>query len=89
MFRDVRFLPRKAADLVWKQSKGETCVSVNKADRTRKSEEYFDIKHGDAEIEVCPASFWSSFGLVFPHYALFPPFWNGDVYSGQLYVGNV
>lgn len=26
---------------------------------------------------VCPAEVWACFSLVFPHYTLIPPFWNG------------
>ena len=50
------------------------------------SKEHFDIRHGDEEFKICPACFWSCFGPVFPHYAPFPTFWNGNVYPVQLYV---
>ena len=90
--RDVRavgYLLRKAANREWKQSKRKKYVSVNKAERSWRSEEHFDIRHGDAEFGVCPARFWSSFGPVFSYYAPFPTFWNSDAYPMPLYVVNV
>jgi hypothetical protein len=40
----------------------------SKDKRIWKSEEHFDIRHGDADDGVFPASFWSCFCPVFPHY---------------------
>jgi hypothetical protein len=54
-----------------------------------RSEKCFDIRHGDSEFEVCPAGFWIWFGPVFSHYVPFLPFWNDNVYPGQLYVGSM
>ena len=34
-------------------------------------QECLDIRYGNAEFGVCPTSFWSCFGLVFPHYDIF------------------
>ena len=53
-------------------------------ERNWKSEKHFDIRYGDAEFGVC--GFWSYFGLVFIHYALFQ---NGKVYSVSLYVDGI
>jgi hypothetical protein len=36
----------------------------------------------------CSAGFQSCFDPVFPHYAVFPPFWNGNVYPVP-YVGSM
>lgn len=84
----MRYLPRKAADMIWNQSKREKCVAVNEAERSWRSEEPFDISHGDAEF--WGLSCWVSvFGPIFPHYATFPPFWNDNIYSVPLYVGNI
>lgn len=49
----------------------------------------FDTGHRDAEFGVHPPGFWSCFGLVLPHYAPFSPFWNRNIYSMSLYVGNM
>jgi hypothetical protein len=51
-------------------------TAVTKDERSWRSEEHFDIRHGDAESEVCPAGFWSS--LV--QYFLTVIFWNGNAY---------
>ena len=64
----------------------KTCFS-NKTERSWKSEECFAIRHGDADFRDCTAVFQSFFGPVFPHYAPFPMFWNGNVYPVPLYVG--
>jgi hypothetical protein len=52
--RAVGNLPRKAAHREWNQE-GERSVLGNKAERSWRSEEHFDISHGDAELGVCPA----------------------------------
>ena len=83
--RTVGHLLSRAANRVWNQPKKE-CIVENKAERRWRSEECFDIRHEDAEFGVCPAEFWSCFGPVFPHYAHFPQFWNGDVDSVPLEV---
>lgn len=57
---------------------------VNKAANSLKSEERFAIRHEDAEFD----GFRSCFGTVFPHYAPFPLFCNGNVYSVPLYTGS-
>jgi hypothetical protein len=49
----------------WNQIKRKKCIAVNKAKRSWRSEEHFDIRHGDVEIWVCPACF----GSIFPHSA--------------------
>ena len=45
-----------------------------------------EIRHRATEFGVCPAGFWSCFGPVFPHYAHFPQFWNGDIDSVPMEV---
>lgn len=80
-------LPGRASDLVQNQpQRGRGVVAVNKTGRSWRSEECFDIKHGDAEFGGFHAGFQARFGLVFPHYNPFLPFWSGCVYSVSLYV---
>ena len=78
--RTVGYQPSKATNREWNQLKRKKCVAVNKAERSWRSEEHFDIRHGDAESGVCPARFWSCFGPVFL-------FWNGNAYLVPLHVG--
>ena len=66
----IGYLPRRAANKELNLPKRKKCVAVNKDERSWRSEEHFDIRHGDAEFEVCPVNFQSCFSLVFPHYAL-------------------
>ena len=73
--RAMGFLPRKAANREWNQPKRKKCVAVNNVEKSWRSEERFDIRHGNAEFGVCPAGFRSCFGPVFPHSAPFPVFW--------------
>ena len=75
------FLQRKAASREWKQPKRK-CVAVNKAERSWRSEEHFDIRHGDAEFRV-------SFGPVFSHCVPIPLFWNDNIHSVPLHIGSV
>ena len=77
---------RKAANKEQNQPKRKQCVVVNKAERSWRYEECFDIRHGDAEFGVRQTSFQSCFGLVFPNYLAFSPFLNGDVYPVPLNV---
>ena len=53
----MRHLRRKAANREWNQPKRKKCVGGNKAKRSWRSEESFDIRHEDAEFGVCPAGF--------------------------------
>lgn len=55
----------------WNQPKQKKFTRVNKAERGWKSGRHFDIRHGGAEFEVCPAGFSSSSS----YFVLFPPFW--------------
>ena len=82
-------LPKRAANRKQNQLKREKCIVVNKAERTWRSEKCFDNKHGNTELRVCPTGFQSCFGPVFPYYAPFPPFWNGNVYFVLSYVGSM
>lgn len=50
---------------------------------------HFDITQEATEFWVCPAGFWSCFGLRFPYYASISPFWNGNMYLVSLYVGSM
>lgn len=45
----------------------------------------FDARHGDIKFGFYSAMFWSCFGLVFHHYALTVPIWDGNVYSVPFY----
>jgi hypothetical protein len=66
------------------------CVAVNKAERgSWRTEECFDIRHEVAEFGVCLAGFLSCFGPVFPYYAPFSMYWNGNVSPVPLYVGRM
>jgi hypothetical protein len=65
--RAVGYLPRKAANREWNQPRRKKFVEVNKDKRSWRSEESFNIKHGDIGFGVCPADFLSYFGPVFPH----------------------
>ena len=75
-----------AAISKWNQPKREKYISVIKTERNWRSEECFDIRHGDVEFRVCLAGFQSCFSLVFPRGAPFPPIWDGNVYPMALYV---
>lgn len=78
--RVVGFLQRKAASREWKQPKRK-CVAVNKAERSWRSEEHFDIRHGDPEMGVCPAGFWSPLAQRFlPVFLLLSPGMVMDVF---------
>ena len=70
--RAVGYLPKKTANRVWNQSNRKKCVSVNRAEKCCRSEEWFYIRHGDSETGVCPTGFWSFFNPDFPHYAPYP-----------------
>jgi hypothetical protein len=52
------YLLRKAANREWKQPRRKKFVAVNKVEkRSWRSEDHFDIRHGDAEFGGCPAAF--------------------------------
>lgn len=53
--RAVGYLLWKAANRKWNQPKIKKCVTVNKADRSWRSEDCFDGRPGDAEFGVCLA----------------------------------
>ena len=77
--QDVRvmgYLQIRASNREWNQSRRKKCVAVNKAEQTWRCGKRLDIRHGAAEFVVCPAGFQSCLGLVFPHNAFFPAFWN-------------
>ena len=73
----------------WNHPKRLKYVVVNKAEKSWRSKEHFDIRHGDAKFGVCPVGFHSCFGLVFDHYAPSPMFCNSYIYSMPLYVGSM
>ncbi|KAL6037599.1 hypothetical protein STEG23_004918, partial [Scotinomys teguina] len=80
-------LTREAANREWNQPQRKKYVDINKVEQRWRYDEYFDIRHGDAEFEVSPSNFQSSFGAAIPHYAPFSAVWNGNVYPVLLYVG--
>lgn len=55
--------------------------------RYLKSALVLDIKIQSLEFVLL--FLWSCFGKVFPHYALFPLFWNGDGYPVPLCAENM
>jgi hypothetical protein len=59
--RAVGNLLRKTANRKCNHPKIKTCVALNKAERNWRSEECFDVRHGDAEFGVFPVIFWSYF----------------------------
>lgn len=46
----MRYFLRKPAKSGWNQPKKKKCTAVNKAERSLRSEEHFDIRHGDSEF---------------------------------------
>lgn len=56
----------------WNQLKRKMCVSANKVEWTWRSEEHFNIRHGDSIWSLHPAGFQTCFGPVFPYYTPFP-----------------
>ena len=46
---------RRAAIRESNQPKRQQCVAVNKAERSWRSEEHFEIRHGDADFGISPA----------------------------------
>lgn len=67
-------------------TKIKKCVTVNKAERSWRSEECFDGRPGDAEFGVCPYIFQSYFSPVPLHCALFC---NSIICPVSLYVGSI
>jgi hypothetical protein len=74
------YLPQKAVDSVWNQSKWKKCVTINKVERNWKSELHFAILFRDVEFWGSPAGFQSCFGSLYFHYACFSPSWYSNVY---------
>ena len=87
--RVVGYLPRKDANGELNIPKKKKYVVVNKAEQNWRTEECFDIEHGDEIFRVFQACFPPCFGTVFPHYAPFLPFWNGNAYHAPFYVGSI
>jgi hypothetical protein len=50
---------------------------------------HMPARHKSVRFNVCPAGFWSCFGLIPPFYVPIPPFWNGHIYFVSLYLGSV
>lgn len=67
----------------------KVCCSQQRRKRSWRSEKCFGIRHAKAEFGVCPTAFQSCIGPVCPHYAPFPPIWNGNAYCVPLYVGHL
>ena len=59
--RAMGYMLRKAANREWNQPRRKTKQST-KMKKEWRSEDHFDISHGDAEFGVCPAGFLSCFG---------------------------
>jgi hypothetical protein len=61
--RVMGYLSRKLLTVLGTSTR-ENCVAVNQAKRNWRSEEHFDLRHGDVEFIVFPAGFfvllWSS-----------------------------
>ena len=55
---------RRAANWEWNQPKKKKCVAINKAERSWKSEECFDITHLNAEFAVFSGGFFFFFGFL-------------------------
>jgi hypothetical protein len=64
--RVMGFVKRDAVNREWNWPKRNNCVAVNKVEKSWRSEDCFDIRHGDAEFGVYTAVFWSCFCPVFP-----------------------
>ena len=60
--RAMGYMLRKAANREWNQPRRKQFVAVNKYEKEWRSEDCFDISHGDAEFGVCPAGFLPCFG---------------------------
>ena len=73
------YLLRKIAKKEWNQNKRKKHVPVNKAERYWKTEEHFEIRHGDAEFGIFTEGYWSWFGAVFTHYAPFHTVQNSNI----------
>lgn len=64
-------------------SSREKCAAANKAERSCRSKQHLDVRHGDAEFRAFPGRFWSLFGPVFP------PLRDTYIYPVLLYVGSM
>ena len=60
--RVLGYLPRKATDREWNQTKTKKCTVVNNTEKSWRREEHFDTRYRDAESGVCQAGF----GLASP-----------------------
>lgn len=81
------YLPRRAVDQVWNQPK--KCVTVNKGGRSWSSKECLDVRHGEAEFDVCPARCQSCFVVGFSSLCFLTYLWESNAYSGLLNVGSM
>jgi hypothetical protein len=60
--RVMGYLLRKAANREWKQPRWKKLLQSTKMNRSRRSEDQFDIRHEDVEFGVCLDGFLSCFG---------------------------
>jgi hypothetical protein len=60
--RAMGYMLRKAANREWNQPSRKQLLQSTKMKEERRSEDCFDISHGDVEFGVCPAGFLSFFG---------------------------
>ena len=69
--RAIGYLRKRHTNKDWKQPKRKKYIAVNKDESIWRSEDHFDISHGDAEVGVCPACILSHFDPVYSHYVPF------------------
>ena len=82
-------MPAEGMDIrEWNQSQRKKCAAANKAERSWRSEERFDIRHVNTEFRDFSADFQSYFGSVVSYYAPFLMFWSGNICSVS-YVGSI
>jgi hypothetical protein len=60
--RAMGYVLRKAANREWNQPRRKQLLQSTKMKKEWRSEDRFDISHGDAEFGVYPAGFLSFFG---------------------------
>jgi hypothetical protein len=59
--RAMEYMLRKAANRERNQPRRKQLLQSTKMKKEWRSEDRFDISHGDAEFEVCPTGFLSLF----------------------------
>lgn len=87
-FHSCGYLSKRAAYREEKHPKREKQIVGSKVGR-EESSKTLAIRHGAIAFGVCSARFLFCFDVIFIHYAPFPCFWNGYVYSVPLSVGSM